>query len=229
MKPLGVKNYGSIGHLSNSKLGSGDHHINEGQEKILTIKKRDRHDTIYVYEKYDGSNVGIAKVNGKILALTRSGYEAKTSAYKQHHVFSDWVSKNENKFNDLLNEGERIVGEWMIQAHGMRYIVPKENPIIFFDIFTPHNTRKIQPELIHLTYLHDLHTARLLHFGGSVKVSDVMIKLNWKTENFKSEGDPEGMVYRVERHGKVDFLAKWVRENYPTGQYLDKEISNIIK
>lgn len=33
-------------------------------------------------------------------------------------------------------------------------------------------------------------------------------------------GRPEGVVYRVERKGKVDFLAKYVRPDYPTGQYL---------
>ena len=43
MKILGFKNYGSIPHLSNSKLGDGDHYINSGQEFILTQKPRDRH------------------------------------------------------------------------------------------------------------------------------------------------------------------------------------------
>ena len=72
VKPLGRKNYGSIPHLSTSKLGEGDHYVNEGQERILTIKKRDRHDYIYAYEKYDGSNVGICKSNGNFRGLTDS-------------------------------------------------------------------------------------------------------------------------------------------------------------
>ncbi len=40
MKPLNRKNYGSIPHLSNSKLGEGDYYINPGQERILTLKGR---------------------------------------------------------------------------------------------------------------------------------------------------------------------------------------------
>ena len=84
MKPIGRRNYGSIPHLHNSKLGEGDYYIGEGQERILTVKARDKHDNILVFEKYDGSNVGVAKFENKIFALTRSGYEANTSPYKQH-------------------------------------------------------------------------------------------------------------------------------------------------
>ena len=69
MKILGFKNYGSIPHLSNSKLGDGDHYINSGQEFILTQKPRDRHDNILVFEKYDGSNVGVCKKDNKIYAF----------------------------------------------------------------------------------------------------------------------------------------------------------------
>ena len=79
MKPLNRKNYGSIAHLSNSKLGEGDHYIDPGQERILTETKRDRHDAILVFEKYDGSNVGVAKKGRHVFALTRSGYEATSS------------------------------------------------------------------------------------------------------------------------------------------------------
>jgi len=119
MKPIGRKNYGSIPHLHNSKLGEGDCFIGEGQDRILTLKARDKHDNILVFEKYDGSNVGVAKFENKIFALTRSGYEASTSLYKQHHYFADWVKKREFLFADMLQNGERITGEWMAQAHGL--------------------------------------------------------------------------------------------------------------
>lgn len=87
MKPIGRKNYGSIPHLHNSKLGEGDYYIGEGQERILTLKARDKHDNVLGLKKYDGSNVGVAKFEDKIFALTRSGYEASTSPCKQHHCF----------------------------------------------------------------------------------------------------------------------------------------------
>ena len=217
-KPTGKKNYGSIAHLSNSKLGEGDHYITGGQEKILTVKKRDKHDHIFVFEKYDGSNVGIAKVNGKIFALTRSGYEAKTSPYKQHHLFSDWVHEREIIFTELLSEGERITGEWLAQAHGLRYEITGD-PIIFFDYFSPDNERGLQKELWEKANQFGLPLPRLLHEGDPITVEALMPILSKRSDLIKSINMPEGVVFRVERKEKVDFLAKWVRKDFPTGQY----------
>ena len=235
MKPTKSKNYGSIPHLSNSKLGEGDYRITDGQERILTVKKRDRHDTIIVTEKYDGSNVGIAKVNGHIVSITRSGYEARTSPYKQHHLFADWVEDGKWMFAEMIQEGERLCGEWMAQAHGLKYVI-NGSPIVFFDLFTRENKRVTQEELIDRLnrFSFGLKTPRIIHKGDSVDVSKLIETLNKKTIEGESEGDPEGMVYRIERNGKVDFLAKWVRSDFQTGQYIigksDEELTwNLIK
>lgn len=215
MKPLGVKNYGSIPHLSNSKLGEGDHFIHKGQEEILTKKKRDKHDKILVFEKYDGSNVGIAKKNGNIFALTRSGYEASTSPYKQHHEFAKWVGKRFDMFYSILDEGERLAGEWLYQAHGLIYEISTD-PIIFFDYFNERNER--QPfEVLKQTRL---PLPRLLHKGDSVSVDELIPILNQKSDLIWPKALPEGMVYRVERHDRVDFLAKWVRSDFEPGKYI---------
>lgn len=132
-KPLGGKSYGSIAHLPGSRMGSGDHSCHSGQEKIALEKASDKHDVIIVQEKLDGSNVGVAKIEGKILALTRAGYLASTSPYEQHHRFAAWVEKNESKFDGLLADGERLVGEWLLQAHGTRYRF-NHDPFIAFDL-----------------------------------------------------------------------------------------------
>ena len=62
-------------------------------------------------EKLDGSNVSAAKANGKIVALTRAGYLASTSPYRQHHLFDTWVERYQLRFKEVLQEGERLVGE----------------------------------------------------------------------------------------------------------------------
>lgn len=214
MKPLGRKNYGSIPHLSNSKLGEQDHFIDPGQERILTKKKRDRHDTIWVCEKYDGSNVGVAKKEGQIIPLTRGGYHATTSPYRQHHEFARWVESKTNLFYGLLNDGERITGEWLLQAHGLIYEISQE-PIVFFDYFNKNNKR--YPFEVLKTM--PLPLPRLLHTGDAISVDELLPILNQKTDAIRSTTDPEGMVYRVERKGQVDFLAKWVRPNFEAGKY----------
>jgi len=217
MKPFNKKNYGSIPHLSSSKLGKGDHYINDGQERILTVKTRDKYDIVYAFEKYDGSNIGIGKINNQIIPLTRSGYKANSSPYKQHHMFNDWVYKNISLFMELLDNGERITGEWLAQAHGIRYDI-KNDPIIFFDYFNTENQRMNYDFLIdHCYKKFDIPLVRLLHKGGPIKPTNLLDKLNEKTDTIKSHCDPEGIVYRVERNNKVDFLAKWVRHDYNPG------------
>jgi len=224
MKPLNRKNYGSIPHLSSSKLGKMDFFIHEGQERILTEKKRDNHDTILVFEKYDGSNVGVAKFENKIFALTRSGYEASTSPYKQHHEFAKWVNKRKEMFDSLLQEGERVTGEWLLQSHGLIYKI-ENDPILFFDYFNNNNERQLFEVLEKMC----LPLPRLLHKGDSISVDELKPILNLKTNNIMSLESPEGMVYRVERKGKVDFLAKWVRQDFEAGKYcIGIEEENLI-
>lgn len=214
IKPLSRKNYGSIPHLSNSKLGEKDYYIGQGQERILTQKRRDAHDTILVFEKYDGSNVGVGKKGGNIFALTRSGYLASTSPYVQHHRFSEWVDERKELFNKILKEGERVAGEWLLQAHGLIYDIVLD-PIVFFDHFDSNNQRYPWSSLARS----GLQLPRTLHVGDSIAVDELKPILNQKTNLIKSRGAPEGMVYRVERKGKVDFLAKWVRQDFEAGKY----------
>jgi len=218
MKPLGIKNYGSIPHLSISKLGAGDHYINKGQEDILTLKKRDKHDNILVFEKYDGSNVGIAKIDNNIYPITRSGYAAKTSRYVQHHYFDKWVQKRRSLFMDLLKNGERIVGEWMAQAHGITYTI-KYEPIVFFDFFNDNNERLLFNELKLILDKYGLQPPRKLHEGEALSVKELLPILNKRTDEIRSNEMPEGMVFRVERNGGVDFLAKYVRNDFEPGKY----------
>lgn len=227
MKRIGRKNYGSIPHLHNSKLGEGDYFITEGQERILTEKARDKHDNVLVFEKYDGSNVGIAKYDNNIFAITRSGYEASTSPYKQHHYFAEWVKLRESIFAEMLQNGERIAGEWLAQAHGIEYTIRIE-PIVFFDYFTANNQRILYSELFEKTVKYDLQLPRQIHEGSAISVENLLPRLSVKTYQIESIGKPEGVVYRVERKGKVDFLAKWVRSDFPTGKLcIDVEEQNL--
>ncbi len=221
MKPLKQKNYGSIPHLSSSKLGIGDHYISIGQEKILLEKARDSKDQIFSFEKYDGSNVGICKVENKIHAITRSGYLANTSPYKQHHLFSEWVSRNEKKFSDLLNEGERICGEWMIQIHSLEYEL--KTPIIFFDKFHRNNKRSSVQDFLNTCDKYELTAPRLLA-TIIMPLNNLITLLSTKSDFAKSKDLPEGIVFKCERNGGLDFMAKWVRSDFEAGSKMDQEI-----
>jgi hypothetical protein len=231
-KPLGGKNYGSIAHLPGSRVGPGDHKCHEGQKHIATERVRDRHDLIIVQEKLDGSNVGVARLEGVLHPLTRAGYLADTSPYEQHWRFAEWVRANESRFLSVLTDGERLCGEWMAQAHGTRYAL-KHEPFVAFDLMTGM-VRSTHDEFLARVTEGRFVSPAVLHRGGPLSIADAMALLG--EYGFHGANDPvEGAVWRVERNelvepGKggvrrrvVDFLAKFVRPDKVDGTYLPEQ------
>jgi hypothetical protein len=215
-KPLGGKAYGSTAHLSNSRLGPSDHHCHEGQERIATVKARDKYDCIIVQEKLDGSNVCVARVDGKLIALTRSGYLASTSPYEQHHIFQNWVERNEGMFS-FLRDGERVSGESLIQAHGTIY-ESVLSPLYVFDLFRD-NKRVCLDEYKNRLSSCGLWFAPIIHEDGPISVLDALALVG-ERGCANSVGLPEGVVYRVYRNGIFDFMCKYVRPEKQDGIYL---------
>jgi hypothetical protein len=218
MKPLGRKAYGSIGHLPNSRLGPGDHCVTLGQAKICTIKARDKHDSVIVQQKYDGSCCAVALLDGKILPLTRAGYLATTSPFVQHHYFDHWVWHNEVRFRAVLQEGERLVGEWLALAHGTRYEINGQvEPFVAFDIM--HADQRVIfrefSERVAGGGERPFQTPQVVHIGP-IPVEKAMENVS----NPWCRDAVEGIVYRVERNGQMDFLAKWVRPDKVDGCFL---------
>ena len=221
------KNYGSIPHLSTSKMSQqADKKISEGQEKILTEKTRDWKDLIIVTEKIDGSNVGIIKQNGKLIALGRSGYTALSSPYSQHKLFAEWLDEHQDMF-EWMPEGWRVCGEWCILAHGTIYDITEESPFAAFDIIDQENNRVVFLDFYSLCRMHTIPMVPVLHIGQPVSIKNAVKLMG--AGHYGKPDKPEGFVYRCEREGVVDFLAKWVRSDKDDGKYLsdEKEIWNI--
>lgn len=220
-KPLGRKAYGSIPHLPGSRLGSSDHKISEGQAKIATVKLRDKHDRVICQEKLDGSNVAVAMLeDGRIVPLTRSGYLAESSPYLQHHLFSDWVFANQDRFYAALKPGEWISGEWLALAHGTRYELQHE-PFVVFDLWINGERCTYNTLMCRLDEVFEY--PRLLHLS-SIKTCSIVDALSLiEDKSWHGAIDSvEGAVWRVERHGKVEFLCKYVRPDKVDGIYLSE-------
>ncbi len=217
MKILGGASYGSIPHLPGSRRGPADKGVNPGQFRICCERPRDRFDTIIVQEKLDGSNVGVVNLDGQIVAVGRSGFSAASSPYEQHHHFAAWVKLHEARFRELLGEGERVCGEWLGQAVGTRYALPHE-PFVAFDLRTgdgrvPYQAFAARAAATGFT------VPKLLHLGGALPIADALELLGDYGHHGALE-PAEGVVYRVERRGVVDFLAKFVRPGKLDGKYL---------
>jgi hypothetical protein len=186
-KPLGRKAYGSIGHLPMSRMGPGDHACPDGYATICCVKPRDKHDRII-----------------------------ETSQYEQHQLFHRWVLDNWQRFDDVLTEGERIVGEWLAQAHGTRYDLWHE-PFIPFDIMVAD--KRLTFDAFRERVAAKFTLPYLLGDEKPLCVEDALAHAQQR--NYHGALDPiEGVVYRVERQGRVDFLAKFVRPDKVDGAYL---------
>lgn len=224
-KPTSSRAYGSIGHVQGSYLTSGDKYLPEGQSRILTTKARDKHDTIIVQEKYDGTCVAVVKQDGQLIPIQRQGYLCTDSPHEQHRHFADWVQLPENatRFSKALDEGQRIVGEWLMMAHGTRYRFSKyAEPFVAFDIFTEDNVRLPYVDFGTNCDCSDITTARLISYGSSISIENAIRRLhdeNAFSMYYPHAVEPEGLVYRCERHGKVDFLGKYVRPGFVPGKY----------
>lgn len=216
MKPLGTKAYGSIPHLPGSRLGSGDHHCAPGQAQIATEKVRDRHDAVYVEEKLDGSCCAVARLDdGRLVALGRSGYLAQSSPFEQHQLFANWVRRHTQRF-EVLGAGERLVGEWLAQAHGTRYDLRGRSPFVAFDIMRGH-TRVPRREFWDRVAANFAVPQLLFHGPCSIEKA---IDLLDGRGHYGALEEVEGAVWRVERDGSVDFLCKYVRPDKVDGCYL---------
>ncbi len=215
-KPLGQKSYGTIPHLPGSRQGRDDVGLNPGQARICLDRPRDRLDRIIVQEKLDGSNVAVANVDGQLIPLIRAGYPAVSSHYEQHRLFAAWVFERLERFN-FLRPGERVAGEWLAQAHSTRYVL-RHDPFVAFDVLTNGFERATWDEVVSRIDGR-LPTPTVIHDGGSCSIATALSLLG--EHGFHGALDPvEGAVWRVERKGRVEFLAKYVRPDKIDGAYL---------
>ncbi|MBV7327439.1 hypothetical protein KFU94_04095 [Chloroflexi bacterium TSY] len=226
-KPLGRKNYGHIPHLPGSRMGPGDHTCHVGQARIATAKTRDKNDEVFVQEKLDGSNVGVARIGDSIYPLGRAGYLASSSPHEQHRHFSNWAFSNMERFMAVLKDGERLVGEWLMQAHGTKYNLPHE-PFVAFDLMVGEERMPYDP-FAERVRLGEFIVPALVHRGGALSIENALSQLG----EYGQHGalDPiEGAIWRVERDKPtgnkrikkriVDFLVKYVRSDKVDGCYL---------
>jgi hypothetical protein len=218
-KPLGFKAYGSTPHLIGSRLGPGDYSLTPEHSALFTGNRKRRSDWITVTEKLDGSCVAVAKAEGSILALQRAGYAAATSPYALHHAFDRWVGARRDLFDELLSDGERIVGEWLHTAMGTRYdIVDPELLFISFAIFRDRE-RIVYDDFRARTEAAGIPRAALISEGPGIGTDEVMGILGARGFHDAIDG-VEGAVWSMETNGKSNGIAKFVKADKVDGKYM---------
>lgn len=218
-KPLGRKGYGSTPHLVGSRVGPSDSHAEPSLCAIFTRKIRNRHDRIIVTEKLDGANMLAAKHDGNIIAISRAGYLAADTKWPMQKMFGRYVDDRRRVYASLLLEGERLGGEWLLQAHGTRYeILDPRDLFVGFSIIGPRG-RIPHDEFTRRMGDHGLPTAHVISDGPALSQEDAVSLLG--DNGFHRSIDPvEGAVWVLETRGEFNAIAKHVIPTKIDGKYL---------
>ena len=251
-KVLSHKPYGSIAHLSMSKLGEGDYHIELFQERMMLdpdSKPEKFRLMFFLQEKLDGSNCSVVNWNGELVALTRSGYRCTDSKMEMHQMFARYVKEKEEEFKKLLPVHEnRCTGEWLALAHGIHYKKDDlDDPYVIFDWFEKEHSKinalqlmekmkdiklKLIDSYIYFTPKTFAELEEYMHNIMSCNLRDE----RWEGFVLRTEKLPprihklivsEGLNAYLEDVKKLAepwMIVKYVKQSHPTGSYLKQEI-----
>jgi ATP-dependent RNA circularization protein (DNA/RNA ligase family) len=219
------RNFGNIKHLTGSRMkDSGDTLLDKVLQPIFVEKLQfPKRDKLFVTEKIDGANVGVLKKNGRLYPVMRKGYDVRSSEWDFIRRFADFVTDNANRFNELLGDGERVCGEWMIKTHSLFYEMPHE-PFIVFDIINADakQSRPCYDEVRERCVKYEFVTSGLVWEGEAISIENALKKLGNGFHGCQSE--PEGVVYRYERDGSFEMSAKYVSNLDVDGCEMDNDV-----
>lgn len=219
LKPLGIKGYGSTPHLVGSRVGPADSHVAPALALIMTMKVRHRHDRIIVTEKLDGSCLTVARIGQWVVPVNRAGYLVTDSPWPMQHVFADYVADRQKMFSSVLSDGERIAGEWMLQAHGTRYrIVDPADLFVAFAIIGPRG-RIPYDEFASRVDAAGIRRAHVISDGPAMSQAAAVEALGASGFHNALE-QPEGAVWVLETRGEFNSIAKHVIPEKVDGKYL---------
>jgi hypothetical protein len=215
-KRLAVRIYPSIPHLPGSRCASD-------RTVPVAIARRcidpawawDGAEVI-VQEKLDGSCVAVARRGGELVALGREGRPCAESGNEARRWFAAWVAEQRARF-DLVAEGEILAGEWLALVHGTRYRLAHE-PFVPFDLLKDGARAPVDGLAARLAGS-GLSPPRVVHRGGPIPIAAARARLGERGLHGAID-PPEGLVYRVERGGRVVVVAKWVRPTKVDGALL---------
>lgn len=244
-KKILTKAYGSIPHLPCSKMtDKHDKLVDEHKVELFTsidaimsyfctAEVTRRHIRVYITEKVDGSNSAVYKDNDGLLhPLMRKGYDVRTypnnPAYLSLKKFADYVEQNAERFDELLNPGELLNGEWMLKQHSLKYAV--DEPFIPFDI----TRKRIKGTNIEIDYEPYQSFVKRVNAIGMKETECISTYAMKPQDAYLLLGEhgyhgcldkPEGLVYRLEVDGKFNSYAKFVTNTYVA---TNKAFQNIL-
>jgi hypothetical protein len=215
-----TKLYGKIPHLPGSRLGPSDRTADAALAARCAGPGR-RGDRVIVSEKLDGSCVAIVREADGLAAYGRDGLACAASRNDGRRAFAAWLEERaatSPSWRYALEVGDRLMCEWLALAHGTRYELP-HGPAVAIDGFGAGGARWPLDEVRRRAAVMGLPVARVLHDGGALPVREALAHLG-EHGHHGAIDRAEGVVYRVERGGRVLGMTKHVRAGKVDGCYL---------
>jgi hypothetical protein len=129
------------------------------------------------------------------------------------------VERRADRFRASLAEGQRLAGEWLLQAHGTRYAISDPDALLVGFAVIDGEQRLAHDEARSIMSRCGLPGAAVISDGPSVPVEDTLSAIGG--HGFHGALDPvEGAVWVCERDGKFDFMAKHVIHGKADGCFL---------
>jgi len=189
------KAFATIQHLPGSKMiDAEDKLLGTEQVKWLTQRRHTNADLVIITEKVDGMNAAVLRCGNFLHPLIRKGYDCRANPLPWINAFADFVDEHASRFLNVLEDGERICGEWMVKTHTLTYKLPHE-PFVAFDII------KDAERLPYLKFkeraaTEGFITAGLVHMGEAMPLEMALQLLG--SGYHGAVGEPEGLIYRYE-------------------------------
>lgn len=208
------RNFGSIKHLNGSRLiEDKDTYLDVEKQKYFTDSLRDkRTDKVIISEKIDGMNAGVIKLNDRIYPITRRGYDVRTlglANYKTVYLaycWAKWVNEHTWKFDNILENGDRLVFENCIVKHTLGYKF-KGSPVFLLAMYKG-DKQVSYSELVDIAKHNRLTLPPLINYGMALKPDYVLKDFGKGLVGCKEKA--EGIVYRYETDNEFRGYAKFV-------------------
>lgn len=229
-KPLNGPIFGKIGHLPGSRTGESDRTIDTSEVRLYTEKGKTKHDFITVHEKMDGSCVGVLRTSvDTLVPLQRHGYIVDSSPRPHIAQFREYVDKYARRFLGSIDIGEWIVGEWLLQPHGVKYNLDYSDMFMPFAIFSGDRYSEseeleyaeFEPRVLQNKFTMPGCVAK---DGLPVKIEEVRRYIVRRDQPYSID-KPEGAVWRrdgIKNGKKFTTRTKWVRHDHVPGMYWEE-------
>ena len=237
------KIFPNIGLLPGSSTGVGGKYINPEESKFFTDRLLRRGDKMFVTEKMDGIIVGVwRKDDTTLVPLTKLGKEVENMDGGRNdtliYFYANYVESKKREFMDILNVGDWIVGEWILDClRGTAYNANCDDELYPYAIYEQvrHDERPSLSNARELPYWAFTHRIggklplpqEVAVDGAPISTNEVHRVLLTTSTPYRVD-TPCGAIWRWERYdyndgrprnGEVMKRAMWIRPDYDPRAY----------